>query len=210
MNLSTFLMSGLTRWGFDRLDLSNGKRVRSGFAHKVHLKPGLRQLLCGLLLGVALPASAQGAGQTVDRIKAAYVYNFAKFVELPSADDQSIRLCVLGQNDLSGAMLGLNRRMAQGREIVVHKDVALDQLIGCSMVFVSQDNARQLPAVAAQLGSAPVLLVSNCRHAVDQGAHLALLFSDDRVEFDVNLRNLQRSNIRASSQMLKLARTVVR
>jgi hypothetical protein len=39
---------------------------------------------------------------------------------------------------------------------------------------------------------------------------LALLHNDDRVEFDVNLLNLQKSNIRASSQMLKLARVVVR
>ena len=170
----------------------------------------LRQLLCGLAMCLAWPALAQTAGQTVDRIKAAYVYNFAKFVELPSADDKSIRLCVLGKDDLSGAMLSLNRRMAQGREIVVRKDVPLDQLKDCSMVFVSETDARQLPAVVRQLSGAPVLLVSDGRQAVDQGAHLALLFNDDRVEFDVNLLSLQKSNIRASSQMLKLARTVVR
>jgi hypothetical protein len=56
----------------------------------------------------------------------------------------------------------------------------------------------------------PVLLISDGRQAIDQGAHLALLHNDDRVEFDVNLLNLQKSNIRASSQMLKLARVVVR
>lgn len=170
----------------------------------------LRLLLCGLVMGLAWPAWAQSPGPTVDRIKVAYVYNFAKFVELPSADDKSIRLCVLGKDELSGAMLSLNRRMAQGREIVVRKDVPLDQLKDCSMVFVGETDARQLPAVVRQLSGAPVLLVSDGRHAVDQGAHLALLFNDDRVEFDVNLLSLQKSNIRASSQMLKLARTVVR
>jgi hypothetical protein len=210
MNLSNFFMSGLKRLSIYRLDCLRCKLARSGPLHTPRLWPGMRQSLCALLLGVALPASAQGAGQTVDRIKAAYVYNFAKFVELPSPDDKSIRLCVLGHSDLGGAMLGLNRRMAQGREIVVRKEVPLDQLRDCSMVFVSEDHARQLPAVAAHLSSVPVLLVSDGRHAVDHGAHLALLFSDDRVEFDVNLQNLQKSNIRASSQMLKLARTVVR
>jgi hypothetical protein len=100
--------------------------------------------------------------------------------------------------------------MAQGREIVVRKEVPLDQLKDCRMVCVSETDARQLPAVVRQLSGAPVLLVSDGRQAVDQGAHLALLFNDDRVEFDVNLLSLQKSNIRASSQMLKLARTVVR
>lgn len=169
-----------------------------------------RDLLCWLALGLAWPTWAQSSGQTVDRIKTAYVYNFAKFVELSGTDDKSIRVCTLGKEDLNGAMLSLNRRMAQGREIVVRKDVPLDQLKECSMVFVSEEHVRQLPNVVRQLGSAPVLLVSDGRHAVDQGAHLALLHNDDRVEFDVNLLNLQKSNIRASSQMLKLARVVVR
>ena len=55
-----------------------------------------------------------------------------------------------------------------------------------------------------------VLLVSDARQAMDQGAHLSLIFNDDRVEFDVNLLNLQKSSIKASSQMLKLARVVIR
>lgn len=170
----------------------------------------IRLFIGALCMGVVSSAAAQNASQTVDRIKAAYVFNFAKFVELPGAEDKLIRLCVLGRDDLSGTLFSLNRRMAQGREIVVRKEVALDQLKECSMVFVSEDQARQLPAVVRQLNNAPVLLVGDGRHAVDHGAHLALLFSDDRVEFDVNLQNLQKSNIRASSQMLKLARTVVR
>jgi hypothetical protein len=78
------------------------------------------------------------------------------------------------------------------------------------MVFVGAADNRFLPSVVKQLGNAPVLLISDDRQAVDQGAHLVLLHNDDRVEFEVNLLSLQRSNLRASSQMLKLARTVVR
>lgn len=170
----------------------------------------MRHVLCALAVGLVLPALAQTSGQAVDRIKTAYLYNFAKFVELPLPDEKSIRVCILGKDDLNGAMLSLNRRTAQGREITVRKEVPLEQLRDCSMVFVAEVDARLLPAVVRQLGSVPVLLISDGRQAIDQGAHLALLHNDDRVEFDVNLLNLQKSNIRASSQMLKLARVVVR
>lgn len=78
------------------------------------------------------------------------------------------------------------------------------------MAFVGDSDVRLLSTVARQLGGAQVLLVSDARQAMDQGAHLSLLFNDDRVEFDVNLLNLQKSNIKASSQMLKLARVVIR
>ena len=155
-------------------------------------------------------AAAQPAGQTVDRIKAAYVFNFAKFVELPASEDKILRMCVMGRDDLNGAMLSLHRRVAQGREIMVRKDVAIEQAKECSMVFVGESDARLLPLLVRQLGSASVLLVSDARQAMDQGAHLSMVFNDDRVEFDVNLLNLQKSSIKASSQMLKLARVVVR
>lgn len=159
---------------------------------------------------VALDTAAQPTLQTVDRIKAAYIYNFAKFMEWPIADDKAIRLCVLGKDDLNGAVLGLQRRVAQGREIAVRKDVPLEQIRDCSIVFVGETEARLLGMAVRQLGNAPVLLVSDTRQAVDQGAHLALVFNEDRVEFDVNLQHLQKSGIKASSQMLRLARSVVR
>ena len=161
-------------------------------------------------MGLALPVAAQGSSPTLDRIKAAYVYNFAKFVELPGTEDMPIRLCVVGKDDPNGRMLSLHKRVAQKREILVRKDVSLEQLKDCAMVFVGAADSRFLPAVVKQLGNAPVLLISDDRQAVDQGAHLGLLHNDDRVEFEVNLLSLQKSNLRASSQMLKLARTVVR
>jgi hypothetical protein len=166
---------------------------------------------CWLAMGMTTQVAvrAQPNEQAVDRIKAAYVYNFAKFVELPG-DDKPIRLCVLGKDDLNGAIQAIHRRIAQGREIVVRKDVPLDQIKECTIVFVGETEARLLPVVGRQLGAAPVLLISDARQAVDQGAHLSLVASDDRVEFDVNLQHLQKSGIRASSQMLKLARAVVR
>lgn len=161
-------------------------------------------------MGLALPVAAQGSSPTLDRIKAAYVYNFAKFVELPGTEDMPIRLCVVGKDDPNGRMTSLHKRVAQKREILVRKDVSLEQLKDCAMVFVGAADSRLLPAVVKQLGNAPVLLISDDRQAVDQGAHLGLLHNDDRVEFEVNLLSLQKSNLRASSQMLKLARTVVR
>lgn len=103
---------------------------------------GVRPVLWTLALCLTWPAAAQNAGQTLDHIKAAYVYNFAKFVELPGADDLPIRLCVVGKDDPHGRMFSLNRRIAQKREILVRRDVPLDQLKDCGMVFVAAADTR--------------------------------------------------------------------
>ena len=178
--------------------------------HPLRQASRLGLLALATLMALMQQAQAEVSGQTVDRIKAAYIYNFAKFIELPSPDDKTLRLCVIGKDDLNGALQALQHRIAQGREMVVRKDMSVDQLKDCAMVFVSESDARSLTAAARQVGGAPVLVISDARQAMDHGAHLALIFNDDRVEFDVNLAQLQKSGIKASSQMLKLARTVLR
>lgn len=168
-------------------------------------------MLCALSSVVgSVRAQSEVNSQTVDRIKAAYIYNFAKFVDMPLSEDKTLRLCVLGRDDLNGALQALQRRTAQGREVVVRREVPLDQIKDCAMAFVGESDGRVLAAAAKQVGTAPILLVSDARQAIEHGAHLALIFNEDRVEFDVNLLQLQKSGIKASSQMIKLARTVLR
>jgi hypothetical protein len=109
-----------------------------------------RLALCLLALGATLPASAQSAVPTLDRLKVAYVYNFAKFVELPGTEEQPIRLCVVGKDDPYDRMLSLNRRIAQKREIQVRRDVPLGQLKDCGIVFVGATPVADGGATAGQ------------------------------------------------------------
>ena len=70
----------------------------------------LGRSICGLIGALALAVNAQPEAQTADRIKAAYVYNFAKFVEMTGADDKAIRLCVAPRKPLK---YQFNRRLAE-------------------------------------------------------------------------------------------------
>lgn len=171
------------------------------------------RMLCALVLLAwsAICVHAEPTGQAVDQLKTAYIYNFAKFIEMPSrSDDKSLRICQVGKDDLGGTLQALNQRIAQGREIAVRKDVSLDQLQDCAVVFMGRTDVRGLSAIVRQIELFPLLFISDMPNAVEKGAHLGLVVSDDRVGFDVNLPLLQKSGIKASSQMLKLARSVIR
>lgn len=161
-----------------------------------------------LLVSVAVGAQAQSANSMAEyRVKAAYIYNFAKYVDWPGMESKEFRVCTAGRDDLGGALSALDRRSAQGREIQVRQNVAWDQLKDCQIIFVGDRDSKLLSSVVRQLLGTPVLIVSDNQQAVEAGAHIALASAEDRVEFDVNLANLQRANLKASSQMLKLART---
>ena len=153
-------------------------------------------------------AQAQSANSMAEyRVKAAYIYNFAKYVDWPGAETKEFHVCTAGHDDLGGALSALDRRFAQGREIQVRQNVAMDQIKDCQIIFVGEKDSKLLSSVVRQLLGAPVLIVSDNQQAVESGAHITLASAEDRVEFDVNLATLQRANLKASSQMLKLART---
>ena len=155
-----------------------------------------------------MAAQAQSANSMAEyRVKAAYIYNFAKYVDWPGAETKEFHVCTAGRDDLGGALSALDRRFAQGREIQVRQNVAMDQLRDCQIIFVGEKDSKLLTSVVRQLMGAPVLIVSDNQQAVESGAHITLASAEDRVEFDVNLATLQRANLKASSQMLKLART---
>jgi len=167
------------------------------------------QWLGMLAIGLsALTAHAQGPNSMAEyRVKAAYIYNFAKYVDWPIVDSKEFRVCTAGRDDLGGALSALDRRMAQGREIQVRQNVSMDQLKDCQIIFVGEKDSKLLTSVVRQLLGAPVLIVSDNQQSAEAGAHITLASAEDRVEFDVNLATLQRANLKASSQMLKLART---
>ena len=158
------------------------------------------------LSGIAVQAQSANS-MSEYRVKAAYIYNFAKYVDWPGVETKEFHVCTAGRDDLGGALFALDRRLAQGREIQVRQNVALDQLRDCQIIFVGDRDSKLLTSVVRQLLGTPVLIVSDNQQAVEAGAHIALASVEDRVEFDVNLATLQRANLKASSQMLKLART---
>ena len=171
-----------------------------------------RQACAGVFFALTtlgtVTADAQSATSMAEyRVKAAYIYNFAKYVDWPGSESKEFHVCTAGRDDLGGALSALDRRLAQGREIQVRQNVAMDQLKDCQIIFVGEKESKLLTTVVRQLLGAPVLIISDNQQAVEAGAHITLASADDRVEFDVNLATLQRANLKASSQMLKLART---
>jgi hypothetical protein len=169
----------------------------------------LRQfMLLVFMAQLSMGGWAQNANSVAEyRVKAAYIYNFAKYVDWPGDEGKPFRVCTAGKDDLGGALSALDRRTAQGREIQVRRDVALEQLKECQIAFVGDTDGKLLNQVMRQLNGSPVLVVSDLRQAADSGVHILLQATDDRVEFDVNLATMQKANLKASSQMLKLARS---
>ncbi|MCB1927038.1 MAG: YfiR family protein [Rhodocyclaceae bacterium] len=162
-----------------------------------------------LALATAQPARAE---LTEYQLKAVFLLNFARYVEWPVdklPDGAEIELCVLGRDPFGGALAAIDGKQAQGHVVRVRLLALPDQGEACHLVFLAGSEERRMGAALRALGELPVLTVSDIDGFAEAGGGIGFAMVDDRVRFDVNARALEESRLKASAQLMKIARTVI-
>lgn len=155
---------------------------------------------------------AQVAGEY--QVKAAFLYNLARFVEWPPGhwNDPAtpFQLCVLGEDpfgaDLDRTVRGKN---INGREVRISRSARIENLPRCDVLFVSASEQGRLPVIFAALGEREVLTVGDMAPFAQMGGIINFTLVDNSVRFEINIEAADRAGLSISSQLLKLA-TVVR
>jgi hypothetical protein len=174
----------------------------------------VKRLVNLLLAGIALLAAGGGfaAPPTEYQLKAAFLLNFARYVEWPAAKaapGSPIRICVLGRDPFGTALAAVDGRQAQGRDVRVRVLDAADSATDCHVVFIAESEEKRVPLLLRNLAGKGVLTVSDIDGFAEAGGAVGLVNEDDRVRFDINVGTLQRENLKASAQLLRLGRTLV-
>lgn len=143
------------------------------------------------------------------QIKAAYLYNFAKFVEWPSEvlpPGADILLCVVGNNALDGELQALDGRKAGERQlrVVQHSHTDLN-LQGCHLLFLGSSEQQRFLVTLKTLRDAPVLTLSDIEDFAEKGGGISLLFRDNKVVFEVNLEPIRNARLHLPGQLLNIA-----
>ncbi len=165
-----------------------------------------------LLVGV-LGAPDSGWAQISEaQAKVAFLLNFARYVEWPErafpARDAPLNVCVIGRDSLGTALAALESRQVQGRPIKVRRGVSLEDFRGCHLVFVSDSEERRLVPTLRALAGHPVLTVGDTDGFIDAGGAIGIVAGEDRLQFEVNRAALDQAQLKAGSQLLKLARNL--
>jgi len=174
----------------------------------------------GLLLGLALVlvaapgplARAEPQGVEEYKVKAAFLYNFTKFVEWP---DSAFRdpsapfvVAVLGDDPFGDALDVLKGKTAQGRPIVVRRAASLDALGRFHLLFVATSEKSRLESVLPAAEAMHALTVGDAPGFRSQGGVIQLVRDGDRIGFEVNPDASRRAGLKISSKLLGLARAV--
>ena len=151
-----------------------------------------------------------GVGGREYQVKAAFLFNFAKFVEWPESSFADARapivLGIVGDNpfgdDLDRIVTG---QMVKGRTIHISKYRSGDDLRACHILFISESEHARVPQILASLQGASVLTVSDIDGFAKGGGVMQLILEEDRVRFAVNLDSATRAKLKINSKLLALA-----
>lgn len=194
---------------FCRRECPNFRRVRTRLAHLVPMYTIL--LSCMLSNSIAVTAQIKAAAEY--QVKAAFLYNFAKFVDWPpfafTDAKQPLDICVYGRDPfgtvLEDALLGKTigeRRVGLGRAM------QFQDLAGCHVVFVSASAHESAGDLANRLKGRAVLLVGESEGFAASGGAIQFTIEDSRVHFIINPDAADRAGLKISSKLLALAKIV--
>ncbi len=174
---------------------------------KVRLIPPI----LGGLIWCAAPALG-GEGIDEYRVKAAFVYNFAKFVEWPleafTDPSDSLSICVLGDRPFAQRLRLLVKDQSIGPRSLAVREVTSVTVSHCQILFISDSEWKRARSSLKQLADAPVLTVGESDKFVESGGVINFKLKDDRIRIEIATVAAVRAKLRISAKLLSLADTV--
>lgn len=160
------------------------------------------------------PAVAQETGAPSEyQVKAAFLYNFAKFVEWPAeafpAANTPIIIGIVGKNPFDGVLeRSVRDKVIRGRALTVQQasspaDAALKH---CQIIFISAGEKGHFVEILEMLKNTPALTVSETDGFLKAGGMVNFVIQDKKVRFEINDAAATRAGLRISSKLLSLAK----
>jgi hypothetical protein len=164
---------------------------------------------------VAVPCLwAQSPKPTDYDVKAAYLYNFGRFVEWPDSvatKSDSFNVCVLGQDPFGPALdATLAGETIGGKNVTARRISSPQEAVNCRILFMSSEEGSRLSKIMEALDKGSVLTVSDMPQFSQRGGMIQFVLEGKKVRFEVNLIAVQRAGLTLSSELLKVATTVRR
>lgn len=165
------------------------------------------------------PAGAAGAAVAIEpsakeaQIMSAFLYNFTKFVEWPperfSSAAAPIVLGIFGDSFIEDELAAVvNGRKINGRDLLVRRVVTLAEVTSAHVVFVGATEESRFADIRRGLKDGAVLTVGESAEFLDDGGAIRFLLEAQRLRFEINISAAQRSHLKISSQLQKLAAVV--
>ncbi len=184
-------------------------------AHHI-IKYILRIILLAIVF-LSIPISYIYASESLtmeSKVKAAFIYNFAKFVDWPLAvsndtQSQPFIIGVIGYNPLIEDLMSIEGKTIKGRKLIVRQLSNIREMNNCQVVYISASEKDNLTGILNAAKSNNILTVSDMGNFVENGGIIGFVKVENKIRFDINLKTAGESHLKIRSDLLALARRII-
>jgi len=146
------------------------------------------------------------------QVKAAFIYNFANFVEWPADAFENERspiiLGIMGKNPVNEILSSVKLDSIEGREVLTRTFKSHEELEFCHILFVGKSEKANLKKIFAKIKGMSILTVGDSEKFVKSGGIINFVEIDSQIRFEINVDAAVKSKLRISSKLLNLSRII--
>jgi len=161
--------------------------------------------------GFSTESFAQRA--TEYEVKAAFLYNFARFVTWPDSTFEAphapLIIGIFGDDPFDSTLEQITRdKIVQNHPLTIQRFQNIEDTHACHILFISPSEQKELTALLEHLQTTSILTVGEQNDFCQNGGMINFILVNRRVRFEINPQAIERSALTISSRLLKLAQIV--
>jgi len=154
---------------------------------------------------------AQAEDNLEYKVKAAYLYNFTKFITWPERNTATFNICIVGNDPFGNLLDTLETKSALDKPIRLFRFESIKQAKDCHIVYLGIPDSREsisMPGALTITSLNKSLAVSSQRFFAEQGGMIGFVIEDEKVKLHINLKALKQSGLGISAKLIEVATLV--
>ena len=174
----------------------------------------IKKIILIVLVFISLPATVTADEDLrVHRLKAAFIYNFTKFVMWPpqvsNSDAELFNICILGDDRLTVAANTIQGKSVHGKYLHIKNILNTEGNGECDIIFLAVSDTERLQQRLESIKGTSILTIGDSSTFVDRGGMIGLFVKNNKVRFDINQLAANDSGLKINSRLLELANRVI-
>lgn len=155
---------------------------------------------------------AYGSIRSEYEVKAAFLFNFTRFVTWAQVEDstQPLEICIFGTDPFEDLLDPIRSRKSQGRELELRYPDTSSDLSGCDVLYISESQSRNLTILFDLAQQQGMLTVSDLPDFARKGGMVGYVKQGNVIRFEINLKAAADAGLTINSRLLELAVRVLR
>ena len=183
------------------------------FSRRSALRVGLVLLALACADAGVSPSRARAEVPREYQIKALFLFNFAQFVQWPSAAfaraNEPFRIGILGDDPFDGFLDETVRgEKINGNPLVIERYASVGEVKDCQILFISRSENGRVGEILGAVKDKNILTVGDMEGFLKNGGIIRFVTEENKIHFKIDLDAAKNVNLVISSQVLRLAQIV--